>query len=254
MSDDVLDADARSLLELGRDHLGPDPETVARLRGRIETAAAVAGTATIAAGIASKARPDEREARARRGDGDDRVDGGGDPRRSPSVTSPRSSHRRASRRRGAWPRQRHAARSSVAPIAESAPDLGHEPTLVSHNTVGASNVAASNVATRFAPEPAPPPREQVPPVVTPMAPKRASLARETELVDLATHAMRANDLVDAASRRFPCMRRRPAVPVSSPKTSTRSRSKRYAARTIRSHDDGSRRSTRAGPTPVSAIA
>ncbi|HEX7701767.1 MAG TPA: hypothetical protein VF403_13610, partial [Kofleriaceae bacterium] len=38
-------------------------------------------------------------------------------------------------------------------------------------------------------------REHAPAVVTPpAAPKRASLARETELVDLATQAMRANDL------------------------------------------------------------
>jgi hypothetical protein len=185
MSDDVLDADARSLLDLGRDHLGPDAETVARLRGRVETAVAVAGTATIAAGIASKLgltsvklalvavtvttvstvaviqvvrRPSHAEVIA--------------PMRF--ATTPHATS--------------HEHQPSVTPIVEPAVDFTHEPTFVTHDTVAASDVAAPHEAS-------PPPREHASAVVTPpAAPKRASLARETELVDLATQAMRANDL------------------------------------------------------------
>jgi hypothetical protein len=193
MSDDVLDADARSLLELGRDHLGPDPDTIARLRSRVETAVAVAGTATIAASIASKLgltsvklalvamtvttvstvavihvvrRPSHDEVIA-----------------PASVTTTRVSS------------PRHAAQPSVTPIVESTPD----PVVA---------VLSANAPAKLAPTPPPPPppreapptivrappvHEHAPPVVAPV-PKRASLARETELVDLATQAMRANDL------------------------------------------------------------
>jgi hypothetical protein len=190
MSDDVLDADARSLLDLGRDHLGPDPETVARLRGRVETAVAVAGTATIAAGIASKLgltsvklaivavtvttastvaviqvvrRPSHAEVTT--------------PARiaTPHVTS-----------------ERHVARPSVTPIAESA--LDHEPSFATHGNA----FVPLELDAETSPDPVVhEPSIQKPsaaPLATVVAPQRASLARETELVDLATQAMRANDL------------------------------------------------------------
>ncbi|MEO8554843.1 MAG: hypothetical protein ABI678_32920, partial [Kofleriaceae bacterium] len=51
MTEDVLDPELRSLLDLGRDALGPDPETIARLRGNIETAVVVAGAGIGVAGL-----------------------------------------------------------------------------------------------------------------------------------------------------------------------------------------------------------
>jgi hypothetical protein len=182
MSDDVLDADARSLLELGRDHLGPDPETVARLRGRIETAAAVAGTATIAAGIASKLGLTSVKLAivavtvttvstmaviqvVRR------------PRHVDDVVAP--AHVIAT----------HPSPSRPTVVAILAPTLAHEPTSAPHgNAFVPLELGAETSPDLVASTPKPSA------VVTVAAPQRASLARETELVDLATQAMRANDL------------------------------------------------------------
>jgi hypothetical protein len=54
MTSDQLPADARALLAAGRDRTGPDAATVARLRARVETAV-VAGASTIAASATTKA-------------------------------------------------------------------------------------------------------------------------------------------------------------------------------------------------------
>ncbi|MEO8846270.1 MAG: hypothetical protein ABI591_00180 [Kofleriaceae bacterium] len=182
-SDDVLDADARSLLDLGRDQLGPDAETIARLRGRVETAVAVAGTVTIAAGIASKLgltsvklvilavtvttvstvavvqvvqvvrRPSHDAARV--------------------VTLPAT----------------HATRQR--PIV-----VTNEPLVIHEEVASATPEVAPPPESKPAPtrvaKPTPPRPEPAAPAIA--VPQHASLARETELVDLATRAMRANDL------------------------------------------------------------
>jgi len=198
MSDDVLDADARSLLELGRDHLGPDPDTVARLRGRVETAVAVAGTATIAAGIASKL-----------GLTSVKLALVAVTVTTVSTVAVIQVVRRPSHSEVVAPTRviaTHAHASPVRPIVAPivTPMLAHEPTSASHgNAVVPLDLDAetspdlvvrtAKPSTATLAAPARPP-EQAPPVVAPVAPKRASLARETELVDLATQAVRANDL------------------------------------------------------------
>jgi hypothetical protein len=142
------------------------------LRGRVETAVAVAGTATVAAGIASKLGLTSVKLAllavtvttvstvaviqvVRH------------PRHVDDVVAPVIAT--------------HAppVRPVVAPVA---PALAHEPTSAPHdNAFETSSVAR-----------APKPSVALPAAVH--APRRASLARETELVDLATQAMRANDL------------------------------------------------------------
>lgn len=227
MSDDVLDADARSLLDLGREQLGPDAETVARLRGRVETAVAVVGSATIAAGIASKlgltsvklaivamtvttvttiavVQVVHRHHH-------------GDPVVAPVTTRAAPSDRRAPSAAVSVTAPDAAITAPAGPSASVAAPVGSSPIApgaapvvpltraprVASAPVGAApahvaRAGTADVAALARPtlasaalgsaEPASPSR-----VVTAATPA-ASLARETELVDLATRALRANDL------------------------------------------------------------
>jgi hypothetical protein len=175
-----LDLDARTLLDLGRDRLGPDAETVARLRGRIETAAAVAGGATIAGSLASKlgltgvklallatvttvstvaAVEVVQHARHREAPTALIVPG-------PTVA-----------KRTVAPRQNIV----VQPIVDE-PGTFQQPAPIVDQPAPRPKQIANKPAPQIAvDQPAP-------------APKRATLARETELVDLATRAMRDSDL------------------------------------------------------------
>ena len=169
MTDDVLDAEMRLLLDLGRDELAPDPDTVARLRGKIETTVAAAGVgfgaAALVKGLGAKAVAiklavvatvavatgtvihvvhvvrAEREA----------------PINAPMIVPPPE------------PELREVVQPSIA-IAR--PDVD-------------AAIEAPPPAVIAAPAPRP--------AVARPAP-HASLARETELLELASHALRAGDL------------------------------------------------------------
>ena len=159
-----LDADCRALLDLGRDGLGPDPATVARLRSRVEATVVVAGGATAAAGFASKLGLTTAKLIVLA---------------TTAVTLTTAAvvvHVRAN--------------VAVMPVAVTA---DHAPPPV-----------IAKPARRPDPVVAPPPVIPPPPPPVRVAtahrappappPPRASLTRETELVDLATAAMRSGDL------------------------------------------------------------
>ena len=173
MTDDVLDADVRALLDLGREQLAPDPATVARLRARIGNTVAVAGTGVgvigLAKGLTAKAVAIKLAVVATVG-----------------IAT------------GAAIHVVHVVRSeSGAPVA--APVIAPAPEVEAHEVVHpAIAIATHEVAA--VPPPAPPAapapavvKAPVPPA-PPSAVPRASLARETELVELASHALRAGDL------------------------------------------------------------
>jgi hypothetical protein len=178
MTDDVLDADARGLLELGRDQLGPDPETVARLRARIETTVAIAGTgigvAGLAKGLGAKAIAVKLAVVAAVG-----------------IAT------------GAAVHVVHVVRAREVTVA--APVIETTSVESVREPVQPAIAIATRDAVEVVPEPATPePAPRVaasamsPPRPAPPKPApRATLARETELVELATHALRTGDLAAA---------------------------------------------------------
>jgi hypothetical protein len=172
MTDDVLDSEVRALLDVGRDALAPDPETIARLRGRIEATVAVAGTglgvAAIAKGLGAKAVAIKLAVVATVAVATGTVVHVVHVMRSarevaivaPVITPPPELER-----------------SEVHPsVAIARPDLPVDPPAA---------VEASPPAVIAAPAPRPAPPHPAP---------RATLARETELVELASHALRDGDL------------------------------------------------------------
>ena len=171
MTDDVLDADVRALLDLGRDQLAPDPETVTRLRGRIEKTVAVAGAgigvAGLVKGLGAKAIAVKLAVVAAIG-----------------VTTVAAVH---------VVRQARVA-AVTAPVVTPAPELEERETVHPRISIAERDRAAA-VA-----EPAP--AVLAPVAIAEPAPRRApprpaphtTLARETELVDLAARALRSGDL------------------------------------------------------------
>jgi hypothetical protein len=168
MTDDVFDAEVRALLDRGRDQLAPDPATVARLRARIETTVAVAGTGVGVAGLAkalgAKAVAIKLAVVA-----------------TVAIATGAAIH---------IVRVVRATRDVpvVAPTIVRAPEReAHEavhPTVaITTHEVAATPPAPTAVSIPAAPRP-------VPPRTAP----RATLARETELVELASHALHAGDL------------------------------------------------------------
>lgn len=172
MSEDILDPEMRSLLELGRDGLEPDPETVARLRGKIETAVVVAGAGVGVAGVAKSLAAKSLAIKLAV---------------VASVTVATGAVIHVVRQTPSAPAP------VVAPIAVPAKPhvvvapLPAKPT-VTIETPPVEPAPPSSVGT-LAPV-APPPRPHAPAKAE--APK-ATLARETELVDQATRALRAGD-------------------------------------------------------------
>lgn len=173
MSDDVLDPELRSLLDLGRDELGPDPETIARLRGKIETAALAAGAGVGIVGLAKTVA-------------------------AKSLAVKLAIVASVTVATGAVIHVVDVARRDPAPIvapAVPAPAVKHvvetplppAPPRVTIEAPVATPPPAHSIGT-VAPV-APPPRPHAPP----KAPAHATLARETELVDLATRALREGD-------------------------------------------------------------
>jgi hypothetical protein len=173
MTNDVLDPEMRTLLDLGRDALAPDPDTVARLRGKVETTVAAAGVgfgvAALAKGLGAKAVAIKLAVVA-----------------TVAVVAT-----------GTVIHVVHVVRAEreapiVAPVITPPPELERSEV---HPSVAIArpDLPAEAPAAIEAPPPtviaAPAPRP-VPPHPTP----RATLARETELVELASHALRDGDL------------------------------------------------------------
>lgn len=181
MTDDVIDAEIRALLDLGRDALAPDPEAVARLRGRIEATVAVAGTglgvAAIAKGLGAKALAIKLAVVA-----------------TVAVAT------------GTVVHVVHVMRAErEAPIVAPAITLPQElePREIVHPSIAIArpdtpvNTAAAVAAPPPAVIAAPPPAVITAPAPRPALPHpapHAALARETELVELASHALRDGDL------------------------------------------------------------
>jgi len=185
MTDDVLDADVRALLDLGRDQLAPDPETVARLRGRIEKTVAVAGAgigvAGLVKGIGAKAIAVKLAVVAAIG-----------------VTTVAAVH---------VVRQTRVAAVTAPAVAPVPRGEVHE---IVQPRIAPDREPAPEPAPAPAPEPEPVSASASPPVsASPSAPAtamhvprrslprsapQATLARETELVDLAARALRSGDL------------------------------------------------------------
>jgi len=164
MSDDVLDPEVRALLDLGRDQLAPDPETVARLRGRIEATVAVAGAgvgiAGLAKGLGVKAVATKLAVVAAIG-----------------VATAGMVHVVAVIRADRAP-------AMMAPAIALSPerdvqDVAHPSIAITTRDVDAALEASPTpvVIAKSAPRP-----------------RHATLARETELVELATRALRTGDL------------------------------------------------------------
>jgi len=177
MSEDVLDADLRALLELGRDQLGPDPETIARLRGRVETAVMVAGAGVGVAGlvktVAAKSLAVKLAVVA-----------------SVAIATGAVVHVVQVARREPAP----AVAPVVPPPAKARVVVTPLPAAPAPSQVTLEPPAAAPPAAvtagSIAPV-APAPRPHAPVKVP--EPPRATLARETELVDLATRALRDGD-------------------------------------------------------------
>jgi hypothetical protein len=178
MSEDVLDPDLRALLDLGRDQLGPDPETIARLRGKVETAVMVAGAGVGVAGLAKTVAVKTLAVKLA-------------VVASVAIATGAVVH--------VVQVARHEPAPVVSPVVSAPPAKPHvvvtplpaapEPPQVTLEPPVAAPPAAVTAGSS-APV-APPPRPRAPVKVP--EPPRATLARETELVDLATRALRDGD-------------------------------------------------------------
>jgi hypothetical protein len=185
MTDDVLDADVRALLDLGREQLAPDPATVGRLRTRIATTVAVAGAGVGVLGLAKSLG-------------------------AKGVAVKLAVVATVGIAAGAAIHVVHVVRGAsvapAAPVIMTAPDVeAHE---VVHPTIAIAthdaaaprpSLPASSPPALLPPAPSPPaPSPMIasaaPPSAQPSPARRVSLARETELVELASHALRAGDL------------------------------------------------------------
>jgi len=171
MIDDAFDADARALLDLGREELAPDPDTVSRLRGRIEATVAVAGAgfgiAGLAKGLGVKAVAAKLTVVAAIG-----------------VATAGALQVVA------------VVRANRAPEMV-APTITPPPEREAHEVVQPTIAIALQDLDAAVPAPAPRPSVIAPPMprpAPPAPPSRTTLARETELVELAARALRTGDL------------------------------------------------------------
>lgn len=174
MTNDVLDSEMRTLLDLGRDALAPAPDTVARLRGKVETTVAAAGVgfgvAALAKGLGAKAVA---------------------IKLAVVVTVAVAT--------GTVVHIVHVVRAErEVPIVAPAITLAPEPR--PHEVVHPSIAITAPDVDRdvdVAITPPPPPAviaAPAPRAAPPHPAPHATLARETELVELASHALRAGDL------------------------------------------------------------
>ena len=189
MTDDVLDADVRALLDLGRDQLAPDPETVARLRGRIEKTVAVAGAgigvAGLVKGLGAKAIAVKLAVVAAIGVTTVAAVHVVRQTRVAAVTAPAVAPV-PSGEVHELVQPRIAPDREPEPAPEPAPAPAPEPVSASASASASPPVSASPSAPATA--------MHVPRRSLPRSAPQATLARETELVDLAARALRSGDL------------------------------------------------------------